>query len=335
QVKSKSLNTYLHEFAVAANQSYDSRGAKIIFKSRSTSLSDTLTINQAQRDAVIFADKKSFFIQRAGGSVNYQVKSNIGYSVTISGGEGWIEEVSTKGLVSKEHSFVISANPTSGERSGSVIFSTADNLFRDTINIKQWGFDGFFVFLREGETLSSYIPESERSSVVRFRVVGPLMASDFPFLRDSLVNMESLSLEGATIQNNEIPANAFRVSPPVAGKSGQPAGIPGQMPAVKSGQSGQLAGKPGWQPVGKFTSLAPGGDKLRSIYLPPNLVKIGEYAFFGRTSLDTIHLPSLITAIGSYSFAQCSALTMVISDIAVPFAIFNVFSGINPDAHLT
>ncbi|MDP3437469.1 MAG: M64 family metallopeptidase [Bacteroidales bacterium] len=210
KVNTKALTTYLHQFTIAANETYDSRSAKIIFKDNSSSLSDTLTIVQAQRDAIIFSPVKSFVVQKGGATINYTLQSNIQYNVTLSAGVSWISEIKTKGLVNNSHSFAVAANSTNIIREGSVIFASVNNLFKDTLRIRQSGFEGYYVYNPNGKALADIIPAAERASVTRLKVEGEISAADFLFLRDNLSNLEYLNLEEATVESNKIPDNAFK-----------------------------------------------------------------------------------------------------------------------------
>jgi len=210
KVNTKALTTYNHQFAISANETYDSRSVKIIFKDNNSTLSDTLTIVQAQRDAIIFSPLKSFVVQKGGGTINYTLQSNIQYNVTLSAGVSWISEIKTKGLVSNSHSFAVAANSTNIIREGSVIFTSADNVFRDTLRIRQSGFEGYYVYNPNGKALADIIPAADRGAVIRLKVEGGIYAADFAFLRDNLSNLEYLNLEQATIESNRIPDNAFK-----------------------------------------------------------------------------------------------------------------------------
>ena len=210
KVNTKALTTYLHQFIIGANETYDSRSAKIIFKDNNSSLSDTITIVQAQRDAIIFSPLKSFVVQKGGGTINYTLQSNIPYNVTLSAGVNWITEIKTKGLVTNSHSFAVSANTTTEIRTGSVIFTSVNNLFKDTLKIRQSWYDGYYVYNPNGRAIADIIPAAERASVTRLKVEGEISAADFIFIRDNLLNLEYLNLEEARVEGNKIPDNSFK-----------------------------------------------------------------------------------------------------------------------------
>ena len=53
------------------------------------------------------------------------------------------------------------------------------------------------------------------------------------------------------------------------------------------------------------------------------MTSIGEYAFYGCSSLTSITLPSNLTSIGRYAFSSCSNLT----EITLPSSLIEIGSG--------
>ena len=54
-----------------------------------------------------------------------------------------------------------------------------------------------------------------------------------------------------------------------------------------------------------------GCSSLSSINIPDSVTSIGSYAFYGCSSLTSINIPESVTSIGSYAFDGCSGLTSV------------------------
>ncbi len=61
----------------------------------------------------------------------------------------------------------------------------------------------------------------------------------------------------------------------------------------------------------------PAGNARTSYTIPDSVTSIGQYAFYGCTSLTSVTIPDSVTSIGEYAFSSCAKLTSVhISDIA-------------------
>ncbi|GAB1473964.1 hypothetical protein MASR2M69_14050 [Bacteroidota bacterium] len=136
-VNTKALTSYSFRFSVSENNLYESRTARVVFRDKASSLSDTVTITQSQREGVIFGSQRSFMVQRGGGTLNYAVEFNIPYTVTFQADASWITELQTKALTSAGHTFLVQANNSGAERSGKIFLASVNGLFKDTITIRQ------------------------------------------------------------------------------------------------------------------------------------------------------------------------------------------------------
>ena len=65
------------------------------------------------------------------------------------------------------------------------------------------------------------------------------------------------------------------------------------------------------------------------------MTKIGDYAFFGCTSLTSIAIPDSVTAIGNGAFSNCTALTLTVTpdSYAAEYAKANNIPYTYPDAN--
>ncbi len=210
----KGLITYNHQFTVAANTLFDSRTGIVIFKDKNSTLSDTLTINQ-QALGALFLSKEKFYIQKSGGSFTYSVSSNVNYDITISGGSGWITQMQTKGLISKDYTFTVSANGGSTERSADIIFVSQGGALKDTVFVKQSGFDGFYVYEESSQNLGSLISESEGAGITRLKIEGNIRATDFGIIRSRVQALRYIDLSGAVVEENQIPDYSFKSDIPL------------------------------------------------------------------------------------------------------------------------
>lgn len=118
-------------FAVARNDSYDQRSARITFSC--SGVSETVTVTQAQQDAIIPGglEYKIFYEEQ---TFTLPVSSNVDFSVSVSGGD-WIKSVGTKGLNSKELRFSVAENSGKTTREATIAI-TSGNL-NQSIKIEQ------------------------------------------------------------------------------------------------------------------------------------------------------------------------------------------------------
>lgn len=73
---------------------------------------------------------------------------------------------------------------------------------------------------------------------------------------------------------------------------------------------------------------------LTEVQLPPFLESIGQNAFQSCSSLRSVNLPKSLSSIGDFAFSSCTNLSIVKSEIKIPFVLYNVFSFISTDATL-
>ena len=54
------------------------------------------------------------------------------------------------------------------------------------------------------------------------------------------------------------------------------------------------------------------GQELTNLVIPNTVTKLGDYAFYGCTSITNVIVPNSVTEIGRYAFANCSRLTSIV-----------------------
>ncbi len=333
----KGLNTYTHQFFIARNSTFDNRTSRVVFKEKNGSMADTLIINQQMMYALLLS-KENFYIQKSGGSFNYSVQSNTENSVTISGGTGWISQIRTKGLVTSDYTFTVSPNTGSTDRTAMIIFTQNVGTIKDTINIKQSGFNGYYVYEENNQTLASLVPVADRAGITRLKIEGFVKADDFTTIRENIKALKDLDLSSAKIEDDKIPDYAFKstLASPVALET---IVFPSTLVTIgKEAFYNCLQIKSLVLPANLATidnyAFATCNNLAGHIEFPVGLNKIGEYAFANCLALNTVRLPNSLKILNSYAFSGCSALNKVYSRIAQPFVISNVFQNINVDADL-
>lgn len=134
EVSTKAMSTNTFYYAVATNESYDSRVAEIEFANTENGLSEKVTITQVQKDAIVIA-KNLYEFGRDGGTLSIEVNHSVEFEIEIS--DEWISEISTKGMTSTSKQFTIDKNDSRKEREGHIIFKSKDGSISQQITIKQ------------------------------------------------------------------------------------------------------------------------------------------------------------------------------------------------------
>lgn len=124
EITTRATSTYSHVFSVSANDTYDAREAEIIFTNKETGEVLKVKVIQAQRDAIIVANKE-YIVEADGGSLDFEVNANVDFSVTTS--VNWItQNTGSRGLKAKPLSFTIAENQADESREGLITISSSD-----------------------------------------------------------------------------------------------------------------------------------------------------------------------------------------------------------------
>ena len=133
---SRGLSSHTVNFVISPNESYDNRSTEIIFYDKNSSLSNTVYITQAQKDAIILSSK-DVNVGASESTVEVKVNTNVDFETNVLD-TGWIEEVvSSRGLVEHTKSFRVKENTTNGKRTGKVVFLNSSKGIADTLTIAQ------------------------------------------------------------------------------------------------------------------------------------------------------------------------------------------------------
>lgn len=107
----RAMSTHTHYFVIAANDGYDGRTAEIVFADKARNLSETVTVTQVQKNAVVLAESEYEFGLN-GGELNFEVMTNVELTVAVSDdARSWITQVETRGLEPRSLHFDIAACP--------------------------------------------------------------------------------------------------------------------------------------------------------------------------------------------------------------------------------
>ena len=171
-VTTRGLTTHTLNYTVDANTSYDSREAKIVVTDTKNNKSETITITQTQKDAIVLA-KDSYTVDSDGGALQIEVGHNVDFDIEIS--NDWITKTeNTRAFVTETLVFNIAKNPTTDNREGAIIFKSKDGKLTQTVKVYQAQEDALIISKKdivvsdEGGTISF-----ELQTNVEFKVSDP------------------------------------------------------------------------------------------------------------------------------------------------------------------
>jgi len=121
---SRAMSVATHYFEVASNEGYDARSAEILFVNKDNGLSEKVTINQMQKDAIIVA-KNEYTVDATGGDLKLEVNTNVDFKVESS--VDWMKQnTESRGLEAKPLSFTIAENTADKAREGMISITSGD-----------------------------------------------------------------------------------------------------------------------------------------------------------------------------------------------------------------
>lgn len=120
------------------HEEYDDRSTNLTVKSGKKT--QVLAVTQKKKDALLLTEEK-YTLGQEGGTITFEVKSNLTYSVTIpSAHRDWIKGTSTpatKALTTAYKHFAIAPNPDNAAREGIIVFKDNGGSLADTVRIFQ------------------------------------------------------------------------------------------------------------------------------------------------------------------------------------------------------
>ena len=103
---------------------------------QSEGLNINVNVKQAQANAIILSQKE-VNISDEGGTFTVNVKSNVNYTVEISNGTGWLENIGSKALTSKDYTFSVKKNDSYDDRTAVITFKDASFGISESVTVHQ------------------------------------------------------------------------------------------------------------------------------------------------------------------------------------------------------
>ena len=139
EASSRGMSSHTLNYIIAANEEYESRSAKIIFYDKNSDLKDTLTIIQAQKDAIVIS-KKNYDIKADEEYFEVKLSTNVDFKVTMPKVD-WINHIEHESRVLKDHTlyFQVKKNESMKARTAQIMIGDKNSLLVDTLTVNQQG----------------------------------------------------------------------------------------------------------------------------------------------------------------------------------------------------
>ena len=135
QVQTKGLTTHQLKFHIEKNELPDNREGRIVIKSKTSTLSDTVYVYQTRQNSLVLT-QRDYAVSELGETIDVVLKSNVDFTVQMPDVE-WIEEVQTKSLQTYKFQYRILPNETYDGREAQIIFKDNNSTLSDTVFIYQ------------------------------------------------------------------------------------------------------------------------------------------------------------------------------------------------------
>lgn len=324
-VSTRAMSSHTLHYTIDANTTYDSREAKIIYRNQKNDVTETLTIVQAQKDAIILGQKE-VTVGADGETIEVKLSANVDYEVKMPDVD-WIAATTTRGLTEHTLYYDIAKNESDDSRTAKIVFSTLNNDLRDELIITQQGQKPVaktVINLTEAGTLANYIEEGRLGTLTEIKITGNLNINDIEVIR-KMTSLEILDLSEANIIGGgthfvSYPSNFYEEIPvenDIIKVKMLPLNIryfyaPKTLKEIYGIHSGSWVNSAFSSYVHDegMNSYERKNSKLKSIELPTSLTIIGEAAF-GQTSLTKIDITNNVSIIGDYAFFNNKELQQV------------------------
>lgn len=348
--KSRATKTYYETFIVLPNESYDERETEIIFRNINNAASDTTTIVQKGKNAIILSQKE-LTVKAEEDTIGIKLATNMSsfYVNVQSPANTWIYKLKTmtRALSDSTIYFVISKNEDYNFREGNIIFSERsypnNSTASDTIHIIQEGQSvstpSLVLNIETAGTLNTFITDSRKENIEEMKLIGELNGDDFRFIKQ-MTKLKVLDLSevnivegGAAYYHSDV-INSGNTYIPAFDLYTKENAIVGQMfpyslqiltvPRTLTTLSGYTVTKfkKAWNTSGGYNLVANGNiatytfnnySQIKKIIFPDNinLKELGECTFYNCYYLKEISLPNSVVSVGNSAIYGCRNLQKI------------------------
>lgn len=315
----RGMSSHTLYYTIDANEGYDSREAKITYRNKENNIADTLTIIQAQKDAIILG-KKEMTVKAEGETIEVKLSANVDYEVVMPEVD-WISSVSTRGLTEHTLYYTVATNESDDERVAKITFKNAGSNIADTLAIIQEGqmpVAKTTIHVAEPGTLGNYIEERRLPGIKEIKITGEINWDDLKTICKmtslKILDLSEADLSEKQIKERQLPTNIEYFYAPnniqkIFGEFTHKDNERLENGMMNYGFGSLVSSFSS----GYYTDIdwsRTYDSELKSIELPASLTEIGEAAFSG-TQLKKIKIPKGVKIIERWAFWNCKKLEYI------------------------
>lgn len=160
-IETRGLTENTYHFAIDSNTGYEGRTGTIKIVNLEKNLSETITITQTQKDALMIG-KSQYNIKQSGGNIELTVGHNVDFTTETD--VNWINKIETRAFVENKLTFNVAENTSYDNRRGKITFTSKDGKLKQEVIINQDQKD-----MLELLTPSNYIAQVRDNITVQLR----------------------------------------------------------------------------------------------------------------------------------------------------------------------
>ena len=321
-VSTRALTSRTLTYDIDENTTHDSREAHIVVTNKTNNSSQTITITQAQKDAIVLA-ASTYEIDMEGGALDFDIMTNVEVSVSISdNAKSWITHLSSRALQTKTLHFDIAEYDSDDTREGIITLSGGG--VTQTVTISQRG------VIELGTPNNNEIYYISKNKEIINPNMGDWNETIVSNIYDKELGYGIITFNGniETIGGDSFRENgaliSIKIPESVTEIGGTAFYICTSLKEINIPQSVTKIGDVAFASCVSLTDITiPEGVTqiefatfcdclgLKNINLPESVTKIGDRAFEQCRSLTNVTIPANVTEIGESTFKYCENLAKI------------------------
>lgn len=285
EIQTRGMSSHTLYYTIDANESYDSREAKIVYRNKTKETADTLTITQAQKDAIILGQKE-ITVKSEGETIEVKLSANVNYEVEMPDVD-WITTKTTRGLTEYTLYYEVAKNEEDDSRSAKITFVNKNSELEEVLTITQEG--NRKIVTIDVPVAGNLSNITQRTDFKALKLTGRLNAKDIQTIRRmrylEYLDISEVDIIGGSTYYYQ---DSYNISIFLEDNT-----IGERM--FTNGENASLS---------VF-------ENLKEVLLPNSVTKIDQFAFERVHSLCKVKLPDKLKTIEGGAFYKCSNITNI------------------------